>query len=226
MYLPSNLWGQRLSSQVNLPYFQSLYEFIIAEYANHKIYPKHEQIFTALELTDYDQVKVVILGQDPYHGEHQAHGLAFSVPATTPLPPSLKNMYKELEADLNVSLKDKAGDLTGWAKQGVLLLNTVLTVRAGEAFSHKQKGWEQFTDYIISSLNEKSDPIIFVLWGKPAQLKKKLISKHHIIIEAVHPSPLSAYRGFFGSKPYSTINNYLQQLGKQPINWLQLNNKQ
>lgn len=222
MQLPTNKWGQVLSSQQTLPYFQNLRQFIISEYTTHKIYPKQENIFTALKLTDFDEVKVVILGQDPYHGEHQAHGLSFSVQAGIPLPPSLRNMYKELEADLNVDMDGFSGDLSGWAKQGVLLLNTVLTVRAGEAFSHKQKGWERLTDFIISSLSEQEEPIIFVLWGKHAQQKKQLIAPHHMTIEAVHPSPLSAFRGFFGSKPYSTINNALLALGKEPINWLTL----
>lgn len=222
MKLPSNKWSDILAPQLSLPYFQTLHQFIISEYEEQIIYPNQEQLFTALELTDYDDVKVVILGQDPYHGENQAHGLAFSVPNETPLPPSLKNIYKELSNDLQVDTSNFSGNLTSWAKQGVLLLNTVLSVRKGEAFSHKQKGWEIFTDEIITSLNAKEEPIIFVLWGKPAQQKKSLIAEHHIVLEGVHPSPLSAYRGFFGSKPFSNINNLLISNGQAPINWLTL----
>lgn len=222
MQLPTNKWGDILASQLSLPYYQALHQFIISEYDEEIIYPPQHNLFTALELTDFDEVKVVILGQDPYHGEHQAHGLSFSMPQGTSLPPSLKNIFKELETDLEVSLAHKCGDLSGWAKQGVLLLNTVLTVKKGQAFSHKQKGWETFTDFIISQLNSREEPIIFVLWGKPAQQKKRLLSPHHIIIEAVHPSPLSAYRGFFGNRPFSSINEHLIKLGQKPINWLEL----
>ena len=222
MQLPSNMWGTILASQTTLPYYESLHQFIISEYANNVIYPKQEHIFNALTLTDFNDVKVVILGQDPYHGENQANGLAFSVQQGVSLPPSLKNIYKELSTDLNVDTDYLSGDLSGWAKQGVLLLNTVLTVKKSEAFSHKQKGWETFTDFIISSLNTKKEPIVFVLWGKPAQAKRKLIDSHHIIIEGVHPSPLSAYRGFFGSKPFSRVNDELCKHGQTPIDWLQL----
>lgn len=219
MILPSNKWSEILAPQLTLPYYQALHQFIISEYEQQIIYPKQEQLFAALELTDYDDVKVVILGQDPYHGEKQAHGLAFSVPNGIALPPSLKNIYKELSEDLSIDTSNFSGDLSSWARQGVLLLNTVLSVRKGEAFSHKQKGWEIFTDAIIESLNDKKAPIIFVLWGKPSQQKKSLIAKHHIILEGVHPSPLSAYRGFFGSKPFSKINECLAANEQSPIHW-------
>ena len=222
MQLPNNKWGTLLAPQLELPYFQQLRSFIIAEYDKHTVYPKKEHIFEALKLTDFDDVKVVILGQDPYHGPNQAHGLAFSVQPNIPLPPSLRNIFKELEQDLNITLATTHGDLTGWAKQGVLLLNTVLTVRAGEANSHKHKGWENFTDEIIKLLGEREKPIVFMLWGKPAQAKRKWIGKHHIVLESVHPSPLSAYRGFFNSKPFSHINNGLAQLDEQAINWTAL----
>jgi len=218
MQLPNNDWGKLLEPELTKPYYKQLQQYIIAEYSSSIIYPKQHQIFRALELTDYDQTRVVILGQDPYHGEEQAHGLAFSVEPPVLPPPSLKNMFKELEQDLNI-LAPQHGNLASWANQGVLLLNTVLTVRAGEANSHRGKGWETFTDRIIELLSERTQPLIFVLWGKPAQAKKKKIASHHIIIESAHPSPLSAYRGFLGSKPYSTINEHLIQLGQQEIDW-------
>ena len=174
----------------------------------------------ALHTTGYSDVKVVILGQDPYHGPNQAHGMSFSVKPGVPQPPSLKNMLKELQDNLGYPIPDH-GYLMKWAQQGVLLLNTVLTVRAGEANSHKGKGWEQFTDAIITKLAERQKPIIFVLWGRPAQAKKSIIARHpqHVILEAPHPSPLSAHRGFFGSKPYSKINEQLIAWGEKPIDW-------
>src|SRR5690606_40419844 len=218
MQLPSNEWGKLLQQEQLKPYYKQLQQFIIAEYSTLNIYPKQDHLFRALELTDYSDTRVVILGQDPYHGEGQAHGLAFSVQPNVKLPPSLRNMFKELENDLGIAAPQH-GNLEGWARQGVLLLNTVLTVRAGEANSHQGKGWEVFTDEVIQLLSKRENPVIFVLWGKPAQAKKKLIAAHHIIIESVHPSPLAAYRGFFGSKPYSTINRHLAELGQQAIAW-------
>lgn len=218
MKLPSNEWGKLLQQEQLKPYYKQLQQFIITEYSTLNIYPKQDHLFRALELTDYSDTRVVILGQDPYHGEGQAHGLAFSVQPNVKLPPSLRNMFKELENDLGIAAPQH-GNLEGWARQGVLLLNTVLTVRAGEANSHQGKGWEVFTDEVIQLLSKRENPVIFVLWGKPAQAKKKLIAAHHIIIESVHPSPLAAYRGFFGSKPYSTINRHLAELGQQAIAW-------
>jgi len=218
MQLPSNEWGKLLQQEQLKPYYKQLQQFIITEYSTLNIYPKQDHLFRALELTDYSDTRVVILGQDPYHGEGQAHGLAFSVQPNVKLPPSLRNMFKELEIDLGIAAPQH-GNLEGWARQGVLLLNTVLTVRAGEANSHQGKGWEVFTDEVIQLLSKRENPVIFVLWGKPAQAKKKLIAAHHIIIESVHPSPLAAYRGFFGSKPYSTINRHLAELGQQAIAW-------
>jgi uracil-DNA glycosylase len=176
-------------------------------------------IFEALEKTPYEKVKVVILGQDPYHGMNQAHGLSFSVQPGVKIPPSLKNIYKELADDLGIPPVTH-GYLTSWAEQGVLLLNTVLTVREGQAYSHRGKGWEQLTDAIIQKLNEREQPIVFILWGKPAQQKMTMIdTQKHIIIRSVHPSPLSAHRGFFGSKPFSKTNDALIALGETPINW-------
>jgi len=180
-----------------------------------------QDVMNAFYTTAYQHVKVIILGQDPYHGPNQAHGLSFSVKPGIPHPPSLRNMLQELQDDLGCSIP-KDGTLTKWAEQGVMLLNTVLTVRAGQANSHKDQGWEQFTDAVIDKLAAREEPLIFVLWGKPAQRKKQLIRKYdtpHVILEAPHPSPLSAYRGFFGSKPYSKINQQLVEWGKQPIDW-------
>lgn len=219
MQLPNNDWGHILQAECEKSYYQELNEFVNLEYEKHIIYPPKNQIFRAFQLTEYAKTNVLILGQDPYHGEGQSEGIAFSVPNGTTLPPSLRNMLKEREDDVNIAMQAKHGSLENWAKQGVLMLNTVLTVRANEAYSHQKKGWEQFTDAIISALSEKEEPVIFVLWGKPAQTKKRLIAPHHSIIEAVHPSPLAAYRGFFGSKPYSKINTKLIELGKPPIDW-------
>ncbi|MDN6691947.1 MAG: uracil-DNA glycosylase, partial [Enterococcus sp.] len=176
-------------------------------------------IFEALELTPYDQVKVVILGQDPYHGADQAHGLSFSVQPGVKIPPSLRNIYQELQSDLGIP-PVQHGNLVRWAEQGVLMLNTVLTVREGQAYSHRGKGWEQLTDAIIERLNEREKPIVFILWGKPAQEKIKMIdTTKHAIVKSVHPSPLSAHRGFFGSKPFSKANQFLEGWGEQPIDW-------
>lgn len=212
-------WKDILQDEFNQDYVEDLESFLEDEYNNKTIFPKKEEIFSALNHTSFNDTKVVILGQDPYHGDNQAHGLSFSVLPGTKLPPSLVNIFKELSDDCQIDMPT-TGDLTPWAKQGVLLLNTVLTVEKSKAHSHKNKGWENFTNDIIKSLNNKKNPIIFVLWGKPAQQKKKLIDQEkHIIIEAPHPSPLSAYRGFFGSKPFSNINLSLEKTGQTPIDW-------
>lgn len=216
----TNEWQQILATEFDQPYYKKLQQFLAAEYKTQTIYPSQQQVLNALQTTPYSRVKVVLLGQDPYHGAGQAHGLSFSVQPGVPHPPSLRNMFQELQEDLNVPIPT-SGSLLKWAEQGVLLLNTVLTVRAGEAHSHKGQGWEQFTDAIIKKLVERDEPIIFILWGKPAQAKRKLIEQggHHIILQAPHPSPLSAYRGFFGSQPYSKVNEALQTLGHDPVDW-------
>lgn len=212
-------WKDVLREEREKPYFKDLQLFLDNEYANQTIFPARNEIGSALKMTAYDDVKVVILGQDPYHGEGQAHGMSFSVKPGVRIPPSLRNMLKELADDLGCPLP-ASGYLEKWAKQGVLLLNTVLTVRAGIANSHKGTGWETFTDAVIQKLSDRPKPIIFVLWGKPAQSKIKLIdSEKHIIHQAPHPSPLSAHRGFFGSKPYSKINAQLAAWGEQPIDF-------
>ena len=213
-----NSWQELLKEEFEKNYFVALQAFLDTEYQTQTIYPEQPHIFEALEQTPYEEVKVVILGQDPYHGPNQAHGLSFSVQPGVKIPPSLRNIYKELETDLGISPVDH-GYLMSWAKQGVLLLNTVLTVRDGQANSHRSQGWEQLTDAVIQKLNERQEPVIFILWGKPAQQKIKRIDDRHIIIQSVHPSPLSAYRGFFGSKPFSKTNEALIHLGKTPINW-------
>lgn len=214
-----NSWQPILEEEFAADYYQQLREFLKEEYQTQKIYPDMFHIFEAFEWTPYEKVKVVILGQDPYHGPNQAHGLSFSVQPGVKIPPSLRNIYKELEADLGYPPVNH-GYLEKWAKQGVLLLNTVLTVRNGEAYSHRGKGWEQLTDAVIQKLSEREDPIIFILWGKPAQGKEKMIdTSRHIILKAPHPSPLSAHRGFFGSRPFSKTNELLLALDKEPIDW-------
>ncbi|MGG0662503.1 uracil-DNA glycosylase [Viridibacillus arvi] len=214
-----NDWQQILSTEFDQPYFFQLLDFLENEYATQTIYPSKSEVWSAFRYTSYDDVKVVILGQDPYHGEGQAHGLSFSVKQGVKHPPSLQNMLKELESDLGLPIPID-GTLKKWAEQGVLMLNTVLTVREGQAHSHKKQGWEQFTDTVIQKLSDREQPIIFVLWGKPAQQKKRLIdTSRHAIIEAPHPSPLSSYRGFFGSKPYSKINAQLREWGVSPIDF-------
>ncbi|MGK9044123.1 uracil-DNA glycosylase [Mammaliicoccus vitulinus] len=198
--------------------FSEMESFLEKAYQNKTIYPDKENIYQAFDLTPLDRVKVVVLGQDPYHGPNQAHGLAFSVQPDGKFPPSLRNIYKELEAD--IGCQRETPHLQDWAKEGVLLLNTVLTVEAHQAHSHKNIGWEIFTDEIIKSVSRELDDVVFILWGKPAQSKIKLIdTERHHIIQSVHPSPLSAYRGFFGSKPFSKTNEYLIASGKEPINW-------
>lgn len=211
-------WKEILAPIKNSEYFATLRKKINEEYSRNICFPPKKQIFRALELTPFDEVKVVILGQDPYHNDFQANGLCFSVSDMVPAPPSLKNIYKELESDLNI--KKNTNDLASWALQGVLLLNTTLTVKAHEANSHKDLGWEQFTDFIIKEISTHKENIVFVLWGAYAQKKSQLIdSQKHLIIKTAHPSPLSAHRGFLGSKPFSKINNYLSKHQKTIINW-------
>ncbi|MFA6647848.1 MAG: uracil-DNA glycosylase [Candidatus Izemoplasmatales bacterium] len=213
-----NDWNILLRDEINKPYFIKLLNDVEKEYSEFTCYPPKEQIFNAFCLTPYKDVKVLILGQDPYHNENQAMGLAFSVNKNVKLPPSLINIYKELESDLNV--KNDTGDLSSWAKSGVLLLNAILSVRQNQPLSHHNLGWERFTDKVIEALNKKKDPIVFVLWGSYARSKKKLITDNkHFIIENVHPSPLSAYRGFFGSKPFSKINAFLNLTNQQMIDF-------
>ena len=211
MKYTNNNWDNILKEEYNKEYFKNIIKQIKKEYKNKTCYPNKNDIFKALKLTDYNKVKVVILGQDPYHGEGEANGLAFSVNEGIKLPPSLKNIYKELNDDIGIPLKNK-GNLENWAKEGVLLLNTILTVEKDKPASHKNIGWEIFTDEIIKKLNEKEEPIVFILWGNYAKTKQKLITnKNHYIITSVHPSPLSANRGFFGSKPFSKTNNFLKK---------------
>ena len=215
----SNDWAKALEGEFRKPYYRDLYNFVKSEYSRVPVYPASDDIFNALHFTPLANVKAVILGQDPYHEPGQAHGLCFSVKKGTEIPPSLVNIYKELEDDLGIKPASH-GCLEDWAKQGVLLLNTILTVQAHRAMSHSGKGWEQFTDAIIKAVDEKPEPVVFLLFGRPAQEKKKLLhNPNHLIIETPHPSPLSAYRGFFGSKPFSRANEYLKANGVEPIDW-------
>lgn len=219
MQILKNSWQDLLEDEFKKEYYLKLRDFLINEYKTKAIYPNMYDIFNALHYTDYKDVKVVILGQDPYHGPNQAHGLSFSVKPGVPAPPSLMNIYKELNSDVGCYIPNN-GYLKKWADQGVMLLNTVLTVRAGEANSHKGIGWEYFTDKVISLLNDREEPIVFILWGKNAQSKVDLINNpKHYIIKSVHPSPLSVHRGFFGSKPFSKTNKFLISIGKEPIDW-------
>lgn len=212
-------WNEILQQEFSHPYFLSMQKFIAEERKNNRIYPRDEDVFRALDITSLDATKVVILGQDPYHGEGQAHGLAFSVQSPNMPPPSLRNIIKELHDDIGAS-SPHHGDLTCWAEQGVLLLNTTLTVREGQAGSHHGRGWETFTDAIITAINNKEECVVFLLWGTHARKKKALIANaHHVVIEGVHPSPLSAYKGFFGSRPFSQVNAALLAAGHQPIDW-------
>lgn len=212
-------WDEVIGDEFEKEYYLKLREFLKTEYSSQKIYPDMYDIFNALKLTPYNEVKAVILGQDPYHEPNQAHGLSFSVRDGTELPPSLKNIYKELETDVGIK-PATSGDLTPWAKQGVLLLNAVLTVRQGRANSHKGMGWELFTDEVIKKLNERDTPIAFILWGANARSKKALITNPiHGIFESAHPSPLSAYGGFFGSKVFSRVNKFLIENEIPPIDW-------
>ncbi|MCS6776298.1 MAG: uracil-DNA glycosylase [Chloroherpetonaceae bacterium] len=212
-------WCTVLAEELHKPYFRDLVAFLQAERQQHTVYPPENEVFAALEVTPYARVAAVILGQDPYHGPGQAHGLSFSVRPGVRPPPSLKNILKELHADLGVPVPEH-GCLTRWAEQGVLLLNTVLTVRAGEPLSHRGRGWETFTDAIIWQLNARPDPVVFVLWGAPAQQKTRIIdATRHPVITAPHPSPLSARSGFFGSRPFSRVNTALRALGRAEIDW-------
>lgn len=214
-----NSWDNLLKEEFQKEYYQVLRKNLAQEYKTRTIYPAMENIFNALKYTSFEDVKILLLGQDPYHGPNQAHGLCFSVQKGVDKPPSLKNMFKELESDLGIKAPSH-GCLTDWAKQGVLLLNTVLTVREGEPNSHKKLGWTIFTDKIIELLNEREDPVIFVLWGRNAIDKLPLITNtNHYVLTAAHPSPLSASRGFLGCKHYSKINNILASIGKEPIDW-------
>ncbi len=214
-----NDWDELLKVVWNSPGFNNFYHKILHEYDIKTIYPPKDYIFNALKLTSYKDTRVVIVGQDPYHGEHQAHGLSFSVQKGVKVPPSLQNIYKELYDDLGVPIRND-GDLTGWAKQGVLLLNAVLTVEKDKAASHRNWGWELLTDYIIKVLNMKEEPVVFILWGNFAKEKAKLITNpHHYIITSPHPSPFSAYSGFFGSKPFSKTNDYLVKNNLKSIDW-------
>ncbi len=211
-------WDEVLKEELKKDYFRKLGIFVKSEYKSKICFPQYKDIFNALRYTDYDEVKVVILGQDPYHGTGEAHGLSFSVHDNIKRPPSLANIFKELETDLGI--KKENNDLTGWAKQGVLLLNSIMSVVKDKPLSHKEKGWEIFTDNIIKKLNEREKPIVFILWGGYARSKKQLITnKNHYIIESVHPSPLSAYNGFFGSRPFSKTNNFLIKNNIEPIDW-------
>lgn len=216
----TNDWLDTIKDEFSKDYYKDLYRFVLNEYNNHVVYPPADDIFNAFHLTPLSKVKVLILGQDPYHNEHQAHGLCFSVlPDQPEIPPSLQNIYKELQDDLGCYIPNN-GFLEKWAKQGVLMLNTVLTVRAHQANSHQGKGWEQFTDAIISAVNAQDRPIVYLLWGRPAQSKIPMLTNpKHLILKAPHPSPLSAYRGFFGCKHFSQTNDFLKQNNMSPIDW-------
>lgn len=214
-----NSWKKILFDEFQKPYFSELKEFLVQEKQKYTIYPKGSHIFAAFDNTPFDKVKVVILGQDPYHGASQAHGLAFSVNEGIPHPPSLQNIFKELRDDIGCDIP-VSGNLNSWAKEGVFLLNTVLSVRASEANSHKNRGWEIFTDSVIRLLSSKKQNLVFILWGSPAGAKSSLIDdSRHLILKSPHPSPLSSYRGFFGSKPFSKTNTYLISHNIEPINW-------
>lgn len=211
-------WTEILAPIKNTEYFTTLWEKVKEEYQITKCFPPKNQIFRAIELTPFDEVKVVIIGQDPYHNDNQANGLCFSVSDKVKAPPSLKNIFKELEDDLGI--KKTSNELEMWAKQGVLLLNATLTVRAHEANSHKDLGWEQFTDFIIKEISDKKENVVFVLWGAFAQKKAGLIdASKHFVIQSAHPSPFSVHKGFFGSRPFSKINQFLEEKDKEPINW-------
>jgi uracil-DNA glycosylase len=214
-----NAWQACLENETKQSYYQKLLAFLALERKGYSVFPPEQEVFSALELTPYDQVRVLLLGQDPYHDDNQAHGLCFSVRPGVKPPPSLKNIFRELHDDVGFRIPNN-GYLVPWAKQGVLLLNAVLTVRAHQANSHKNKGWEKFTDVIIRAVNDEPSPVVFVLWGGYAQKKEKLIDTHrHVIVRSAHPSPLSAHRGFFGSRPFSRINNALRKLGNSKIDW-------
>jgi uracil-DNA glycosylase len=214
-----NTWTALLQREIGSERHTELQQFIAHERLVSTVFPPAQDVYAALELTPFESTKVVVLGQDPYHGLGQAHGLSFSVRGNTPIPPSLRNIFQELFTDVAIQ-REQNGDLTGWARQGVLLLNTTLTVREGEPGSHKNRGWEHITDTVMSALNEKPTRVVFVLWGVHARNKKTLITQaHHVVIESAHPSPLSAHRGFFGSKPFSQINSALEEAGLSLIKW-------
>lgn len=219
MAMIQNDWLQAIGAEFRKPYYTELFKFVKQEYDTKQVFPPADDIFNAFHLTPFQDVKVVIIGQDPYHNDGQAHGLCFSVKPEVEIPPSLVNIYQELHDDLDCYIPNN-GYLVKWAKQGVLMLNTVLTVRAHMANSHHGKGWEEFTDAAIRALNEQDRPIVFILWGRPAQMKKNMLNNpKHLILEAPHPSPLSAYRGFFGSRPFSKTNAFLSENGLEPIDW-------
>ena len=214
-----NHWDELLKEEFQKPYFQDLMNFVKEEYKNKTVYPKQNEVFNAFRYTDFNNVKVVILGQDPYHGPNQAEGLSFSVKDEVLKPPSLQNIFKELESDLGIPFPEH-NSLKNWAKQGVMLLNAVLTVEEHKPTSHKEKGWETFTDDVIKIINQKETPVVFILWGSYARNKKSLITnKKHLIIESAHPSPFSARNGFFGSKPFSRTNEFLKKNGIKEIDW-------
>ena len=219
MAMIDNDWLGELETEFHKPYYRELYDFVKNEYNTTQVFPPADDIFNAFHLTPLSQVKVVIIGQDPYHNVGQAHGLCFSVKPEVDIPPSLVNIYKELHEDLGCYIPNN-GYLVKWAEQGVLMLNTVLTVRAHLANSHRGKGWEKFTDAAIAALNKQDRPIVFILWGRPAQTKKRMLDNpKHLTLEAAHPSPLSAHNGFFGSRPFSQTNEFLEEHGIQPIDW-------
>ena len=212
-------WNPILRSEFDEPYWNELQQFVHAERSRYPVYPPQDEVFAALHLTPFADVKVLILGQDPYHGPGQAHGLCFSVRPGVPPPPSLLNIFTELESDLGIP-KPEHGSLVRWAEQGVLLLNTTMTVRGGQAGSHQKKGWETFTDEVIRAVSAKEDMVAFVLWGSAARRKKELIdTSRHFVVESAHPSPLAAHRGFFGSRPFSRINDALVAAGREPVDW-------
>ncbi len=219
MAMITNDWLAELEPEFQKSYYKDLYQFVLNEYNTSQVFPPADDIFNAFHLTPLGQVKVVIIGQDPYHNVGQAHGLCFSVKPEVDIPPSLVNIYKELHDDLGCYIPNN-GYLVKWARQGVLMLNTVLTVRAHMANSHRGKGWEEFTDAAIKALNKQDRPIVFILWGRPAQMKERMLNNpNHLILKAPHPSPLSAYNGFFGSKPFSQANHFLEEHGVTPIDW-------
>ena len=223
MVFLNNDWDELLKHEFSSPYYLELREFLKSEYSSRRIYPPMNDIYNALRYTSYENTRVVILGQDPYHGFGQAHGLCFSVKRGVQFPPSLKNIFKELTTELGIP-EPQCGELIGWAKQGVLLLNTTLTVREGAPQSHKGKGWEMLTDKIISLINEKSSPVVFILWGGNARAKKSLITNNkHLILECAHPSPLSAYAGFFGCNHFKKANEFLERSNLKPIEWDKIN---
>ena len=216
---PTTDWNPILRAEFERPYWGELQSYVAAERATHTVYPPHDEVFRALHLTPYDEVRVMILGQDPYHGPGQANGLAFSVADGIDVPPSLRNIYTELESDLGIAPPGH-GNLEAWARSGVLLLNAILTVRARAAASHQKQGWETFTDKVLEAVNEKKDRVVFILWGASARKKKALIDETvHVVLESPHPSPLSAYRGFFGSAPFSKANAALTEAGLDAVDW-------